>query len=124
YHDCHSDQFLVERSDNTTSSYSATPDEIYRNRRHTNRINRAQCSDRNYLGSRGIRLLGFGVAGSFTKCIPCTWKVDFLSMGSGLSKEAHYIDHLIKFGRDITGFNVIVFLTANLDQILIGKLYG
>src|SRR3989441_4644583 len=34
------------------------------------------------------------------------------------------IDHLVKFGRDLTGFNVIVFLTANLDQILIGKLYG
>lgn len=34
------------------------------------------------------------------------------------------IDYLMKFGRDITGFNVIVFLTANVDQILIGKLYG
>ena len=34
------------------------------------------------------------------------------------------IDHLVKFGRHLTGFNVIVFLTANLDQILIGKLYG
>ena len=34
------------------------------------------------------------------------------------------IDHLIKFGRDITGFNVVVFLTANIDQILIGRVYG
>src|SRR2546422_2788931 len=34
------------------------------------------------------------------------------------------IDHLIRFGRDITGFNIIVFLAANFDQILIGKVFG
>ncbi|HZD13249.1 MAG TPA: lipopolysaccharide biosynthesis protein, partial [Candidatus Binatus sp.] len=32
--------------------------------------------------------------------------------------------HLLRFGRDITGFNAIVFLTASIPQILIGKLYG
>ena len=42
----------------------------------------------------------------------------------GFPRKHINIDHLIKFGRDLTGFNVIVFLTANLDQILIGKLYG
>jgi len=56
----------------------------------------------------------------------------FLALGTwmccpwipGSPRKHINIDHLIKFGRDITGFNVIVFLTANLDQILIGKLYG
>jgi len=31
---------------------------------------------------------------------------------------------LLKFGRDITAFNVIVSFTISVDQILIGKLYG
>jgi len=47
----------------------------------------------------------------------CPWR-------PGFPRKHINIDHLIKFGRDITGFNAIVFLTANLDQILIGKLYG
>ena len=34
------------------------------------------------------------------------------------------IGDIIRFGRDITGFNLINFLTKNLDQILIGKFYG
>src|SRR2546425_6695974 len=47
----------------------------------------------------------------------CPWR-------PGSPRKHINIDHLVKFGRDLTGFNVIVFLTANLDQILIGKLYG
>jgi PST family polysaccharide transporter len=34
------------------------------------------------------------------------------------------IGGMMRFGRDITGFNLINFLTKNLDQILIGKFYG
>lgn len=34
------------------------------------------------------------------------------------------IDHLLRFGRDIAGFNIIVFFAASLDQIFIGKFYG
>src|SRR2546427_7363707 len=34
------------------------------------------------------------------------------------------VSHLIKFGRDITAFNVIVFFASSVDQILIGKVYG
>src|SRR3989449_4704477 len=47
----------------------------------------------------------------------CPWR-------PGSPRKHINIDHLVKFGRDLTGFNVVVFLTANLDQILIGKLYG
>jgi PST family polysaccharide transporter len=41
-----------------------------------------------------------------------------------LPRTSTPIGHLLRFGRDITGFNLIVMLTANLDQVLIGKLYG
>jgi O-antigen/teichoic acid export membrane protein len=34
------------------------------------------------------------------------------------------IDRLLRFGRDIAGFNIIVSFAATLDQILIGKFYG
>jgi O-antigen/teichoic acid export membrane protein len=31
---------------------------------------------------------------------------------------------MARFGRDVTGFNLLVFLTDSLDQILLGKLFG
>lgn len=34
------------------------------------------------------------------------------------------IGHLLKFARYITGFNVVVFATVSLDQILIGRFHG
>jgi O-antigen/teichoic acid export membrane protein len=34
------------------------------------------------------------------------------------------VAHLVRMGRDITAFNVIVFLAASMDQILIGKAHG
>jgi O-antigen/teichoic acid export membrane protein len=34
------------------------------------------------------------------------------------------VAHLMRFGGHLTSFNVIVFLTASVDQILLGKVYG
>jgi O-antigen/teichoic acid export membrane protein len=42
----------------------------------------------------------------------------------GFPKKQIKIGHMLRFGRDIAGFNVIVFFAASLDQILIGKFYG
>jgi O-antigen/teichoic acid export membrane protein len=42
----------------------------------------------------------------------------------GFPKKGIKIGHMIRFGRNIAGFNVIVFFAASLDQILIGKFYG
>lgn len=47
----------------------------------------------------------------------CPWTPNF-------PKKNIKIGHMLSFGRHIAGFNVIVFLSASLDQILIGKLYG
>lgn len=42
----------------------------------------------------------------------------------GLPSRNANIGEMIKFGRDLSGFNLIVFFTDNLDQILIGKMFG
>jgi O-antigen/teichoic acid export membrane protein len=42
----------------------------------------------------------------------------------GLPKRNTKIDHMLRFGRHIAGFNIIVFFAVSLDQILIGKFYG
>src|SRR2546425_3465438 len=34
------------------------------------------------------------------------------------------VGSMIKFGRDIAGFNIIHFFASSLDQVLIGKVYG
>jgi O-antigen/teichoic acid export membrane protein len=34
------------------------------------------------------------------------------------------IDHMLRFGRHITGFNIIVFFALTFDQVLIGKFCG
>jgi len=34
------------------------------------------------------------------------------------------VNRLIRFGGHITGFNMIVFMTASIDQLLIGKMFG
>jgi PST family polysaccharide transporter len=31
---------------------------------------------------------------------------------------------MIKLGRDVTGFNIVHFISRSLDQILIGKYWG
>lgn len=49
--------------------------------------------------------------------IGCPWMPQF-------PKRSTKISHLISFGRNVAGFNVIVYLAANIDQILIGKLWG
>ena len=49
--------------------------------------------------------------------IYCPWK-------PCLSTKNTKVSHLMKFGGDITGFNLINFFVRNLDQILIGKLFG
>ncbi len=41
-----------------------------------------------------------------------------------LPKKHVKISHLLTFGKHIAGFNIVVFLALNLDQILIGKFYG
>src|SRR6185295_5013472 len=42
----------------------------------------------------------------------------------GLPNRHIKIGYLLRFGRDIAGFNLIVFFAVNLDQILIGKFFG
>ena len=42
----------------------------------------------------------------------------------GLPKRNTGIGRMIRFGRDVTAFNIVAFFTDNLDQILLGKLYG
>jgi PST family polysaccharide transporter len=41
-----------------------------------------------------------------------------------LPKKHIKIDHMLRFGRHIAGFNIIAFFAVSLDQILIGKFYG
>jgi PST family polysaccharide transporter len=31
---------------------------------------------------------------------------------------------MVRFGRDVTGFNIVTYFTDNLDQILLGKFFG
>jgi O-antigen/teichoic acid export membrane protein len=47
----------------------------------------------------------------------CPWLPD-------LPRKNIDIDNLVRFGGHITGFNMIVFLTASIDQLLLGKVYG
>lgn len=47
----------------------------------------------------------------------CPWIPDF-------PRRHIDINGLIKFGGDITAFNIIVFLSASVDQLLIGRAYG
>jgi len=42
----------------------------------------------------------------------------------GLPVRSAKVGNMLRFGRDITGFNLITYFTSNLDQILIGKYYG
>ena len=42
----------------------------------------------------------------------------------GLPARNARIGEMIKFGRDLSGFNLIVFFADNLDQILIGRIFG
>lgn len=42
----------------------------------------------------------------------------------GLPRRGVDVHALLKFGGHLTAFNVIVYLTANVDQVLIGKVYG
>jgi PST family polysaccharide transporter len=49
--------------------------------------------------------------------ICCPWK-------PGFPKRHVKIDHLLRFGRHIAGFNLIGFFAVSVDQILIGKFYG
>jgi O-antigen/teichoic acid export membrane protein len=41
-----------------------------------------------------------------------------------LPKRNVKVGHMLRIGRDITGFNLLIFGSANLDQILIGKFLG
>jgi PST family polysaccharide transporter len=47
----------------------------------------------------------------------CPWIPDF-------PNRRVPIGHLLRFARHITGFNVVVFATVSLDQILIGRWHG
>ncbi len=42
----------------------------------------------------------------------------------GFPQKRTDIDDLLKFGGHLTAFNMIVFLMASVDQVLIGKVYG
>lgn len=42
----------------------------------------------------------------------------------GLPVRNANVGKMIRFGRDVTGFNLVTYLTHNIDQILIGKFYG
>jgi PST family polysaccharide transporter len=42
----------------------------------------------------------------------------------GLQVSRSGIASMLRFGRDITGFNIIHFFSRNLDQILIGRFWG
>ncbi len=42
----------------------------------------------------------------------------------GLIVRKANIGAMIRFGKDVTGFNLVVFFAQSLDQILIGKFYG
>ncbi len=47
----------------------------------------------------------------------CRWK-------PGVPKFSTEVKSMVKFGTDIVGFNVINYLSRNLDNVLIGKFYG
>jgi O-antigen/teichoic acid export membrane protein len=76
-----------------------------------------------------VALQGFGywalvwkeVARSFfTACgmwFACRWLPGMPIGGSGVGK-------MLRFGRDVTGFNIINFFSRSLDHVLIGKLLG
>jgi len=42
----------------------------------------------------------------------------------GLPRRNTGIGRMIRFGRDVTGFNIVTYFTDNLDQILLGKFFG
>ena len=77
-----------------------------------------------YLGIKGYgywalvwREVFRGVFIALGTAILCPWI-------PGLPRKNIKIGHMITFGRRIAGFNIIVFLTANLDTILIGRFWG
>jgi PST family polysaccharide transporter len=77
-----------------------------------------------YLGIKGYgywalvwREVSRGIFVALGTAIFCRWL-------PGLPKKNINIGHMVTFGRRIAGFNLIVFLTANLDTILIGKFWG
>jgi PST family polysaccharide transporter len=40
------------------------------------------------------------------------------------SRSAGSMRRFLRFGRDVTGYNIVVFLSRNLDKILLGRLFG
>ncbi|MGA2515995.1 MAG: lipopolysaccharide biosynthesis protein [Thermodesulfobacteriota bacterium] len=42
----------------------------------------------------------------------------------GLPKRNTGIGRMVRFGGDVTGFNIVTYFTDSLDQILLGKFYG
>ena len=42
----------------------------------------------------------------------------------GLPKKNTGIGRMVRFGGDVTGFNIVTYFTDSLDQILLGKFYG
>jgi O-antigen/teichoic acid export membrane protein len=56
----------------------------------------------------------FGVVGAW---LLCHWM-------PGLPKRNSGVRSILRFGRDVTGFDLIFFLSRNLDQILIGRFWG
>ena len=56
----------------------------------------------------------FGVVGAW---LLCHWM-------PGLPKRKSGVRSILRFGRDVTGFDLIFFLSRSLDQILIGRFWA
>lgn len=66
-------------------------------------------------------LVGREVSRALFLAIGTWWSMPFVP---GRPKRGARIGSMLKIGGDVTGFNLVNFLTQNLDQIVIGKIAG